>query len=306
MRLCVLAVITLGLTVSSPFATFFVASRAASPAYRGVRAAIDHAGIPQASLMDVKIGIIDEGFGTAAYNPRLRIIHPSANCLGAEQHGAVVATVLGGDVADRGLGVLPGIGMYAYGIPCQGAAVPDLMSAIQHLVRLHVAVINISLSLGRNDPRLEAAVLNATSQGVIIVAASGNTHSSSLQYPASYAIPGMISVGAIGSDSNVLPSTTVNRRVTAFAPGSAVSIGYVHGRWTIATFSGTSVAAPFVTALVALLKAQDPAATPAHIEERILASTDGYVGRWGSNDLWIKAVDFKGALSTAVGPGREA
>ena len=108
-----------------------------------------------------------------------------------------------------------------------------------------------SMSLGGSGApeELHTAIITAYNWGIVIVAAAGNDGASNPLYPAAY--PEVIAVGAIDSSNNV-PSWS-NRNPEVTAPGVDILSTYPDN--TYAILSGTSMATPHVSAVVALMQA---------------------------------------------------
>lgn len=108
----------------------------------------------------------------------------------------------------------------------------------------------ISMSLGGTyDSRaLHDMIIKAYNLGVVIVAAAGNDGASSPLYPAAY--PEVVAVGAV-DQNNVLASWS-NRGAEVVAPGVDILSTYPNG---YAVLSGTSMATPHVSGVVALIQA---------------------------------------------------
>ena len=119
----------------------------------------------------------------------------------------------------------------------------------------------INLSLGGDFPSLEieTAIEYADAQGVIVVMAAGNSGDETPIYPASYADEYGIAVGAIDEDgdmadfSNHAGSDTLTY-VTA--PGVDIYSTLPDNRYD--SYSGTSMATPHVSGVVALMLSADP------------------------------------------------
>jgi hypothetical protein len=164
-------------------------------------------------------------------------------------HGTAVASLLVG--RERGFaGYLPGATLYAAdvfdGAPDGGSA--DIIArALNWLAANNIAVTNISLA-GPPNLLLEAAVKAFLARGHILVAAAGNGGPAApSNYPAAY--PGVIAVTSV--DSNKRPELDANRGAQFAALGVDVRAATLpHG---YASVTGTSYAAPAVTARFALL-----------------------------------------------------
>jgi thermitase len=122
--------------------------------------------------------------------------------------------------------------------------------AVDHGARI------INLSLGNYQPSelLQEAVRYAYERGVVIIAASGNDNSSQPSYPAAY--HEVLSVGAINPDGSRAEFSNYGNYLDVVAPGTGIPSTFVHHRY--AALSGTSMAAPHVTALAGLILSLNP------------------------------------------------
>jgi membrane-anchored mycosin MYCP len=136
-------------------------------------------------------------------------------------------------------------------------------------------IVNVSIVFFQNYPVLADAVGYAQSKGAIVVAAVGNHHDDTLPvdvvpYPAAY--PGVIGVGAIDADGMRVPSSYAGPHVDLVAPGGDVTAASRAAGHQLRT--GTSFAAPFVSATAALMLAADRNASPAQVVRRLVATAD--------------------------------
>ncbi|NMO22784.1 S8 family serine peptidase [Pyxidicoccus fallax] len=127
---------------------------------------------------------------------------------------------------------------------------------------VNVIATNNSWSGSQPSESLEEAITRHLHAGILFVASAGNTgyHLDlpwATSFPSEYLLPNLISVGATdASDRRASFSAYGRQKVDVFAPG--VSILSTVPRGGYAVYSGTSMAAPHVTGLVALLHAQAP------------------------------------------------
>ncbi|MDO9628283.1 MAG: S8 family serine peptidase [Acholeplasmataceae bacterium] len=110
-------------------------------------------------------------------------------------------------------------------------------------------VINMSLGSSSANSLMQQAIHYARTKGVILVAASGNDGASTKFYPASF--DGVISVSAVKEDGNIWELSNYNDKVDLSAPGALILSTAMNNGY--ATASGTSLAAPQVTGIIALM-----------------------------------------------------
>ena len=181
-----------------------------------------------------------------------------------------VLGVQGGTAADISQAIY-----YAAGLPNVSGTVPPERADI----------INMSLGgLGFSQTEQDA-ILAARAQGVIVIAAAGNANTSAFHSPAS--LVGVISVAAVDLNSAKAPYSNFGSGIDVAAPGGNTSVdhngdGYAdgvlstlgtdQGDFNFRFYQGTSMAAPHVAGVVALMLAVNPSLTPDDID-RLLAGT---------------------------------
>jgi subtilisin family serine protease len=130
-----------------------------------------------------------------------------------------------------------------------------LAGGLDWLARRNVEVVNLSLS-GEPNALVEIAIGRLSKRGVIFIAAVGNGGKAAAPgFPAS--LPDVIGVTAVDSDGVLYKNAPRGGEIDFAAPGVRIwspSGGAAAGRY----FSGTSFAAPFVTAAVALALQDGP------------------------------------------------
>jgi subtilisin family serine protease len=113
--------------------------------------------------------------------------------------------------------------------------------------------------------------------GSVVIVAAGNDASKKLrQYPAGARVYGMLSVGASDEMGGVASFSNYGSWVDIAAPGSNITSlipGDAYGKW-----SGTSMAAPFVTGTAALLISRNPMLSPRDVTRRIERSSSELCG----------------------------
>ena len=147
------------------------------------------------------------------------------------------------------------------------------IEGIEYAVSQRAHIINMSWGGNRFDPLLYQKIREASQKGVLFVAAAGNSSKDNDDlgnaiYPASFDLPGMISVAAYDQKGErALFSNHGKNTVHLGAPGVDI-FGIRLGGFTFK--SGTSYAAPHVSGVAALLKAFSPHLDSLQLKERIL------------------------------------
>lgn len=244
----------------------------------------------------LRVGMIDTGLDPA--NPALAgraiiarsFVDPAAKPA-PTGHGTAIAGILVGAADGADTGLLPNAQLYVADIFAEDVAgepratAVGFVGALDWLVGSGVRAINVSLA-GDDNGLMGLAVRRAAEQGVVLVAAAGNGGPEAPPaYPA--ALDPVIAVTAVDADSRRYPEANLGDYIDFAAPGVRV-----HSPSAPAdSATGTSFAAPFVTAVVATelgAGAADAASDADRVRDRLAqASSDlGVPGRddefgWG-------------------------
>jgi subtilisin family serine protease len=140
-------------------------------------------------------------------------------------------------------------------------SIANIDAGMKRLVDLGVKVINMSFGTAESQlppgaalPHLEV-VKYALARGVILVAASGNSGLVERYFPAAHA--GVIAVGSVNARSEPSRFSTRGEHVALCAPGEGIwTCGLQEDGMGLQRANGTSFAAPFVSAVCALLAAR--------------------------------------------------
>jgi subtilisin family serine protease len=208
--------------------------------------------------------------------------------------------------------------LYAAGLPAAGAGGHMVIAPSR------APIINMSLG-GQSDSTLGAAIAAAIDAGSVIIASAGNDASSTPNFPASY--PDVISVAALGADGELASYSTSNEFVSLVAPGgdfrfdvpgafAGGTSGVLSTVWDFvndplfnevpgpdyAFYTGTSMAAPHVSGVAALVLAANPGMTRQQLVDR-LTSTAVDMGPPGRDARYgFGRVDAYNAITGTQGP----
>lgn len=207
--------------------------------------------------------------------------------LDTDGHGSHVAGIIAAQVNDYGIaGINPNIRIMpvkVMGDTRSSTAVPSSEAfalGIQYAADNGADVINLSLGWPRSleTENLRRAVFSALQKGVIIVAAAGNNNSPEPLFPCAY--EGVICVGATTLDGSIAGFSNYGGHVDVLAPGEGIlslhPTEFEPDFFPVNGFevrSGTSQAAPIVSAMIATLKAQNPEITLQEIMARLYSSS---------------------------------
>ena len=226
-----------------------------------------------------------DGFVTSGNGKRATTDRSTNDCNG---HGTHVAGTVGG----TGYGVAKGVKLVPVRVlDCNGSgSTSGVVAGIDWVagdaVNNKPAVANMSLGGGASSS-LDSAVAGAVTAGVVMVVAAGNDNADACSYSPARA-PSAITVGATGHRVSVNGVTSIDQYdgradysnygncLDLFAPGSLITSAWIGGSTESNTISGTSMAAPHVTGVAALVLNANPTALPAAIENFL--ATNGTSG----------------------------
>ncbi|MGN6184408.1 MAG: S8 family serine peptidase [Thermoanaerobaculia bacterium] len=205
-------------------------------------------------------------------------VNDDADPMDDYRHGTHVAGIIAAKSGTLN-GVAPETSLLAYKVlDANGKGFSsDIIAAIERAVADGADVINMSLGGpgNPNDP-LARAVENAVAQGVVVCVSAGNegifhTIGSPASAPSAITVGAVDANGAIAEFSSRGPATTSGAiKPDVLAPGVSI-VSTIPGGGTM-SLSGTSMAAPYVSALAALLREQHPAWTPARVKAALVAT----------------------------------
>jgi serine protease len=175
-----------------------------------------------------------------------------------------------------------------------GGTVGDIAEAIRFAADHGADVINLSLGGGGDTAVLKEAIDYAYAKKVVIVAAAGNSGNNSSSYPARY--PHVIGVSALDASGNKAAYSNFGAGVDISAPGGSnegkilqETIDPVKGGEPVFLgLQGTSMAAPHVAGVAALIKAagvKEPDAVRKILQESARKPTEDPFNHFGAGQL---------------------
>ena len=223
-------------------------------------------------------GIDDDGNGYVDDNYGWNFADQNNNTLDNNGHGTHVSGTIAGENNNYGV---TGIAYDAKIMPVKvldesgSGSYNSISKGIRYAVDNGANVINLSLGGPSTNQTLESAIDYASSKGVIVVMAAGNDGDSLPDYPARHAYKSGIAVGAVDRNNNMPDFSNrsgTNEIAYVTAPGVKVYSSVPNNQY--ATYSGTSMAAPHVAGVVALMLSANHNLTDAQVRQ-IVTETAG-------------------------------
>lgn len=225
---------------------------------------------------------------------------------GAEvAHGTEVASVAAGRADGRGvIGVAPGAPLLSWGV--KDGSCEEVYEGILALSDAGAKVINLSFEDGEPCLAIKAAIGVAYAQGALVVASSGNEgrKGDPVQYPAAY--PHVLTVGALGLDTNVLPDSSGSAGLDLVAPGEAIPVALPPALDLdlnadgVTREDGTSFAAPMISGAASWLIAARPGLTPSQYADLLRATAKDTGAAGWDRRTGFGTVDLAAALAAPV------
>ena len=249
----------------------------------------------------------DWGINTAGYGTPLEGSWAVDDSNG---HGTHVAGTVAAQDNGRGVvGAAPNVDLYVVKAGKDRFRTTDVAQGIEYVLAGpdgtrgtadDADVISLSLGSSNPSPSLHAAVQAARSDAVVVTSAGnsgdGNATTNEVGYPAKY--PSTIAVAASNRNDGTVTFSSEGKQIDVAAPGTDILSTYPSGRY--ARIGGTSMAAPHVSAVAALLVAEHgPMGTDA--ARRQLAYTASDIGPSGvDNYTGHGLIDAVDAVSKAL------
>lgn len=240
-------------------------------------------GIPMPSQCQraVSIAMLDSAVNTALpflSKERVGFVDVTQQKNLSMQHGTAVAAIM---VADGKVypGLLPQAKLTAINVfALDEIGEPEtrtdwLLFGLNQLTEIVPLPLAVNLSFGGDHSSLLERAVIKLSKSMVFVAAAGNDNSDRLVYPAAY--PSVYAVGAVNAAGEKTRGSNYGNHIVMTAPGEDIWTTDGDGAGHYVT--GTSFAAPFATAAIALAKASGQSADDflASLGPRRLANASG-------------------------------
>jgi subtilisin family serine protease len=218
--------------------------------------------------------------------PLYDAVDREGNAVDCNGHGSHVAGIIGGQT----FGVAKKVRLFGVRVlNCQGTGTwSDVIDGVNFVTWHHAqpgqqaspAVANMSLG-GATNAAADAAVRNSIRAGVTYVVAAGNANIDAGAYSPAGVVEA-ITVGATDQGDSRGEFSNFGSSLDLFAPGVSIPSAWIGGDLMIATATGTSMAAPHVSGVVALYLQTRPTASPATVRSALVGnSTTGVVSNPG-------------------------
>ena len=224
----------------------------------------------------INVAVIDTGIDynhadlAANYKGGYDFVNDDSSPMDDNGHGSHVAGTIAAVKDGSGVvGVAPSANLYALkvlGSDGRGSY-SDIVAALNWAAGNDMQIASLSLGGTTSSTTLADAVKNAYDNGLLIVAAAGNSGANSMLYPAAYSQ--VIAVGATTSSDTKASFSNYGSKLEMAAPGVSIKSTVPGG---YATYSGTSMATPHVSGVAALVWSNGIATTNAAVRSVLQSS----------------------------------
>ena len=216
-------------------------------------------------------GYIDDVHGWNFYDGNNKVsdgdshgTHGAGTILANSDNGVGVSGILKGDRVKL-------MSLKALGGKDGSGTTESIIKAIEYAEANGASICNLSLGSSLNDPALYRAIASSKMLFVVAAGNDGADNDKTPCYPASYDLDNILSVANLNYDGALHSSSNYGAvSVDLAAPGSYILSTTPGNSYSYMT--GTSMAAPMVTAAAAMLYSADSSLSLADVKDVLLAS----------------------------------
>lgn len=307
----------------------FTASPAAADTIRDAEWPVGYLNLPAAQQLStgagVTVALLDSGVvqgradltGQVTTGPDYAGGIEKQGQSGWGEHGTCMASIIAGHGRNGGgdgmLGAAPAAHILSIRVirdddaPDFGQATTDstpISDGIRYAVDHGAQVISMSLGgeeadAGDDSSAESDAIRYALAHNVAVVAAAGNgaQQGNPISYPGG--LRGVITVAAVDSNGSHANFSTTGWDVSVAAPGVNLPCDAFNADDAYMEGSGTSQATAYVSGLVALVKAENPALTPEQIRTLLETTASGRPGGGRNDQVGFGVINPVAALQGA-------
>ncbi|MCY4644105.1 MAG: S8 family peptidase [Bacteriovoracales bacterium] len=207
-------------------------------------------------------GVDDDGNGFVDDIHGYDFVHNDGDPMDDHSHGTHCAGIIAATHDQTGIaGLMGDVQIVAIKFLGRrgGGSLADAVKSIDYAMKVGVHIMSNSWGGGGFNQALYDAIFAAKEKGILFVAAAGNSNNNNDKrpsYPATYDIENVISVGAMDSSGKRASFSSYGAKtVDIFAPGAKILSSVLGGKYK--SYSGTSMATPYVSAALGLLLAME-------------------------------------------------
>lgn len=252
-------------------------------------------------------GYVDDYYGWDFYNGDSSVCHYSStgNALASDNdnHGTHVAGIIAA-TANNGIGIagvasnvnVKIMSLKIHGGKNDSGSISDAIKAIHYACMMGADICNLSWGTDIDNSALYSVMKESDMLFVCAAGNDGSNNNSCPVYPASYKLTNSISVTFIDPDGYLAGNANYGTDIDIAAPGVHIYSTVVGGDYK--SFSGSSMSAPMISAVAAMIYASGEKTYPSNVKEIILGSVmhldslDGLCASAGIPDCY--------AIATAI------
>lgn len=255
---------------------------------------------------NIKVGVMENGVDFNHEDLQGRIFpgnYSGSSSTEDKTHGTHVAGIIGAIKNNVGVAGISEARMYLLNRS-------SFVDSLEYASANGIKIINASFAFIVSETDHSYAPFNATHYAAIsnydglLVCSAGNDNVNidiTPMYPASYDLPNVIAVGSLDSDGDRSSFSNYGTTVDIYAPGGRIYSTLPNNRYGY--MSGTSMSAPHVTGVAALMLSSCDYITPEQLKTQLLNNADNITiqipsSSGGTTTMGAKALNAEKAVAT--------